>query len=277
MKKEIKNLKEKGFVSINYPEKLLRPVEIAVKSWKRFCDLPLDVKTGLPYSNGGAGVGYEFKEGIGNKADKKENFDTTLAGQDWIEENVENIHNPLALDFVRNSTNLIGLLKPLITDFAKQIEKEFKIHGFVKEVEKSEDAYFVRFIHYFGDRELKEETASAHVDQSGFTFHIFESDKGLQCLTYAFKWKDMPVSNGQTVIIPSMQLQLRSKGVLRALCHRVIANEKTAKDGRYSAVCFIQLKNTPKYDKDRCGRLQEKEPGFNYSMPIKEFSKLFKK
>jgi isopenicillin N synthase-like dioxygenase len=276
MKTKINDLKPKGFVAMEYPETLSRPVEIAVKSWKRFCDLSLEVKRGLPYSNGGTGVGYEFKNGIGNKADNKENFDVTVAGQDWIEDNVERIHNPLALDFVRNSTNLVGVMKPLVLEFARQVEKVYKIRGFVKEVEASEMSFFVRFIHYFGDRKPHEETASAHVDQSGFTLHLFESEKGLQCLTYRKQWINMPVSKGKTVIIPAMQLQLRSKGELRVLCHRVIATEKTAKTGRYSAVCFIQLKNTPKYDKDRCGRLAEKKPGFNYSLPHAEFKKLFK-
>lgn len=87
----------------------------------------------------------------------------------------------------------------------------------------------------------------------------------------------MPVSEGETVIIPSMQMQLRSQGEIRALCHRVIATPETSVAGRYSAVCFVQLKNTPKYDKDTHGRLQEKVPGFNYELPRDEFLKLFKK
>jgi len=67
----------------------------------------------------------------------------------------------------------------------------------------------------------------------------------------------MPVSESQTVIIPGMQMQLRSSGDLRALWHRVVATPKTAELGRYSAVSFIQFKDTPKYDKigkDVCRR-----------------------
>ncbi len=87
----------------------------------------------------------------------------------------------------------------------------------------------------------------------------------------------MHVASGETAIIPSMQMQLRSKGELRALTHRVIANPETAVNGRYSAVCFVQFKKTPKYDKDTHGRLQEKSPGFNYGLSHDDFSKLFKK
>ena len=78
-------------------------------------------------------------------------------------------------------------------------------------------------------------------------------------------------------IIPSAQLQVRSEGKLRAVTHRVVANQKTAVGGRYSAVCFIKLKDTPGYDKERWGRLQEMEPGFNYALSHEEFRKFFKK
>lgn len=170
---------------------------------------------------------------------------------------------------------LINLIRETTLEFAQKCEQEYDLQGFEAEVSRS--VFFVRFIHYFGDRELGAETATAHVDQSAFTLHLYESDPGLQCLTYDNKkWIDMPVSEGETVIIPAMQLQLRSKGELRALAHRVIATESTKKTGRFSAVCFIQLKDTAKYDKDRFGRLQEKNPGFNYEMPITEFSKMFK-
>lgn len=277
MNTPINNLKTKGFVALSYPPQLRKEVDKTVKSWKKFCSLPVEVKKNLPYSNNADGVGYELKEGIGNKADRKENFDVTTAGKAWLEKNIEKIKNPTTLEFVQNATSLISLMKPTIVDFARQSEKAFDLKNFSKEVEDSEDAFFVRFIHYFGDRTLEEETATAHADQSGFTLHLFESDPGLQCLTYDKKWIDMPVSEGETVIIPAMQMQLRSKGTLKALCHRVVANEKTACDGRYSAVCFVQLKNTPKYDKDKHGRLQEKVPGFNYEMPEKDFVALFKK
>jgi isopenicillin N synthase-like dioxygenase len=265
-----------GLISLSYPSGLRAGVLATIESWKKFCDLPLKVKKGLPYSNGGAGVGYEFKEGIGNKADHKENFDITLAGQKWLRANAEALHNPIVLDFIQNATSLITYMKPTILSFADQTEKAYKIKNFTDEVEQSEDAFFIRFIHYFGDRNVGDETASAHVDQSGFTLHLFESAPGLQCLPYKKDWIDMPVSEGETVIIPAMQMQLRSKGKLRALCHRVIATRETSRDGRFSAVCFIQLKDTPKYNKDRHGRLQEKTPGFNYKMSDKEFSKLFK-
>lgn len=274
--KNINDLATIGFVTMQYPPELRAAVEKAADSWKAFCALPIETKRGLPYSNKADGVGYELKDGIGNKADRKENFDITTGGQKWLLDNADVVGNVVALRFITDAVELVRLAKPLIVDFAQQAENAFSIKDFVKEVEQSEDAYFIRFIHYFGDRKVGEETASAHTDQSGFTPHLYESAAGLQCLTHEKKWINMPVSKDETVIIPSMQMQLRSQGALKATCHRVIATAQTAKEGRYSAVCFVQLKKTPKYDKERCGRLQEKAPGFNYEVTHEQFAGLFK-
>lgn len=269
-------LKTKGFVELEYPSDLRAAVEKAVKSWKQFCALPDEVKGDLSYSNGADGVGYEFKNGVGPKADRKENFDLTSAGQEWVRENITSIKDSAVSSFVQDVAALVKLMKPTIVEFARRAEEEFNLEGFASEVEESEPNYFTRFIHYFGSREVGEEIATAHADQSGFTLHLFESDDGLQCLTFGGKWVNMPVSEGKTVIIPSMQMQLRSKGELKALCHRVVATPDTASKGRFSAVCFVQFKNTPKYDKDKGGRLQEKAPGFNYAMSHADFVQLFK-
>lgn len=276
MKNHIANLKKEGIVTLPYPAGLRQDVNETFEAWKRFCDLPAEVKSNLPYSNNADGVGYELKNGVGKNADRKENFDVTTAGEDWLLQNAEAVKNPVALEFIRNATTLATVMRPTILRFARECEEAFNLTDFAREVEEGDGAFFVRFIHYFGDRTPGEETASAHVDQSGFTLHLFESAPGLQCFSYDKKWLDMPVSGGETVIIPAMQMQLRSKGDLIALCHRVIANTETAESGRYSAVCFVQLQNTPKYDKEKSGRLQEKLPGFNYSMGHEEFRTLFR-
>jgi isopenicillin N synthase-like dioxygenase len=277
MNTNIKDLQIKGFVTFPYPADLHAAVKKAAKSWEKFCDLAPEVKTNLPYSNKADGVGYELKDGTGNKGDQKENFDVTLAGKAWLDANAHAINNPTAVQFIEDATALIGLLKPSILDFARQVEEEFGIEGFFEEVSAGEDAFFIRFIHYPGGREVGEETASAHADQSGFTPHLFESDKGLQCMTYEGEWIEMPVGEDGMVIIPAMQLQLRSRGILRALWHRVKATVTTAKTGRYSGVCFVQLKKTPKYDKEKWGRIQEMIEGFNYPLFVEEFSQFFKK
>ncbi|MEI8062019.1 MAG: 2OG-Fe(II) oxygenase family protein [bacterium] len=274
---DIKKLKTEGAVTIPYPADLREAVEKSIGLWKKFTALPTGVKKNLPYSNNADGVGYELKDGSGPKGDRKENFDIATGGEEWLKENLGKIESPVAREFVTHVTSLVKVMKPTILQFARDVEAEFGLEGFEKEVEESEPGFFVRFIHYFGDREVGEETATSHVDQSGFTLHLFESAPGFQCLSYDGKWIDVPISCGdQTVLINSMQMQLRSKGELKALCHRVVATPETAREGRYSAVCFVQLKGTRKYDKTKSGRLQEKNPGFNYEMPIEEFAGMFK-
>lgn len=273
--KNIQDLQTKGFVIVDYPAELRKAVEETAELWKEFCSLPTEIKKGLPYSNGQDGVGYEIKDGSGPNGDKKENFDVAGAGVEWLKKHSEEISSPIAVKFIESALNITRLIKPLVCEFAQAIEDEFGIPGFANEIEEGQNRIFVRWIHYFGDRKPGEETASSHIDQSGMTPHLWESAPGFQYLTYDGKWEDASFPKGTTFIIPSAQMPLKHSG-FRAMCHRVIATEETAKNGRYSAVCFVQFAKTPKYDKDTYGRLQEKTPGFNYNMPYDEYVKMFK-
>ncbi len=160
-------------------------------------------------------------------------------------------------------------------DFARSVEEIFALKGFAQEVSESKDAWTFRYLHYFGDRAVGDETALPHVDKGGFTLHLFESCPGLQYLNFDKTWQEMPVSDRETVIIPGLQLQFKSKNELKALCHRVVATEYSAEKGRYSMVCFIPLKQTLVYNKAGSGRTQEFAPGFNYEMSYEDISKIF--
>lgn len=284
MNTQIEDLKTKGFVVVSYPPELRAAVNKTAELWKEFCALEDDIKKGLPYSNNADGVGYELKDGSGEKGDRKENFDVSIAGQKWLETHITEIHDPVVLEFIQHAISLVPLLKPLVFDFALQVEKTYGLENFLQEVEEGEDVFFVRFIHNFEGGEVQKEITVSHCDQGGCAPHLFASSLGLQYLPYDASlpahdedWKDFPVSDEETIIMSAMQMQLRSQGELRALCHRVVATPETAQIGRYSAVCFVQFRKTPKYDKELNGRLQMKKPGFNYSMPHEEFEKLFKK
>lgn len=276
MKSQAQSFQETGIYTLAYPTALREAVERAEKSWRAFLALPQEAKSLFAYSNGGAGFGYELKQGEGVAGDRKENFDLTVAGVDSLKGIIASTDDRVTATFLENAVTVLELLRPSVIKFAEDVEAEFGLQGFVDEVKASDVGYFVRFIHYFGNRQLGDETAAAHVDQSGFTFHLFESASGLQCLPYDKSgWVDMPVSAGETVIIPAMQMQRRDP-CFRALAHRVVATKETQTDGRTSAVCFVQLQRTPRYDKDVGGRLQEKEPGFNYDMSAEEFNTMFK-
>ncbi len=278
-----KNVREcfdsSGYAVVEYPKDLRRCVEAAVGEWIKFVQLPKKDKKIFSYNNE-IGVGFELKETEAATRDLKENFHYTERGGRWLTEEASKVEEKTGLSrvtyFIESAASLVSIMKPIVIGFAQKIEETYGLKGFADEVAQGEDTWFVRFIHYFGNREAGDVTATAHTDKSGFTLHLYESHPGLQCLSFDGKWEDMPVRGGETVIIPSMQLQLKSEGKMKALCHRVVATPETAEMGRISAVCFIPFVQTPKYNKEGIGRLQETEPGFNYTLPHSEFKNYFK-
>jgi isopenicillin N synthase-like dioxygenase len=277
MQSSFNSLKEAGFINVEYPEDLRRSVSKAIDAWKRFCALPESVKVQFPYASGeGMGVGYELKKEEGRTLDLKEDFHATLGARKWLRDTAIDIGDPQIAYFVGCTESLVETMDTLVLWFARMLEENYGVEGLTDEVKDSKDMWFVRFIHYFPGSKPGEEIGKAHADKSGFTLHLYESDPGLQYLDRKMAWADMPVSETETVIIPGMRGQYRSKGDLKATFHRVVATKDTAKTGRFSAVCFVHLKRTPEYDKSRAGRLQEFKPGFNYSMSFDEFAKLFK-
>jgi isopenicillin N synthase-like dioxygenase len=272
---DIRNLERKGYVTVDYPEQLKKMVGWTADLWKGFCALPDEVKAHFQFHEAEM-VGYEKRLGQGPKADRKETFDVALRGRKVLHEDMARANRLEATNFVNHALFLADLALPVIMGFAKSAERAYKLKGFADEIRVSWPSYFIRFIHYLEGAGVGDETATAHVDQSGFTPHMYSSAPGLQFLTRDLEWVDVEVPEGKTVIIPDMQMQLRSAGRLRATCHRVVATPETAETGRYSAVCFVQFRDTPKYDKMRYGRLQEREPGFNYNMPFDEFRRMFK-
>lgn len=275
----LKNLLSQGLVNIDYPSESRSAIEKAIVSWYEFCSLPRDIKRRFIYTDEGNldGAGYELKEEKASTKDLKENFHVTLKAYERLTRTANEINNQHALTFIYNAHDVVELITPLVLEFADSVEKEFSLPGLVEEVEGGRYNWFLRYLHYFGNRQAGEEIASAHADKSGFTLHLYESMPGLQYLEFgqSRRWEEMPVCDGQTVIIPNMQLQYKSKGQVKALCHRVVATEQSAKMGRYSVVCFIPFLKTPMYNKNTAGRLQEFAPGFNYDMSRDKFSQLF--
>ena len=274
MSEAIKKLQEDGVAMMTYNTTLRHHVEETAALWQEFCALPQAEKDLFKTSDTSAGNGYEFKDGIGDHADRKENFDILLTGNNQL---ARKDTSPVGVAFVRHALQLTRNILPLVTSFGEQVEATYDIEGFAETVKRSSSSIFVRYLHYFGNRNEGELIAEPHTDQSGFTFHLFETDHGCERLDYATRqWQDMPVEAGKAAVFPAMQLQLAAHGELRALPHRVIATDSTKDIGRYAVVCFVRLVDTPVYDKERHGRLQEKTPGFNYDMTPDDFAELFK-
>lgn len=270
--KVVSQLQSLGFVNVAYPESLREVVTHAVDSWKAFCKLSNEDKNTFAFleDSHGDGAGYELKEET--KKDLKENFHVTL----FQYERLAQIANTRTFPFLHNAKKLLDGIEPLVLEFARNVEREFEVSGLEQEVLVSKPYWILRYLHYFGNNQPESEIAAPHADKGGFTLHLYESDEGLQyCCYETFNWKSMPVSQKQTVIIPAIQLQLLSKGTLKALYHRVVATEETAKNGRFSMVCFIPFENVPKYNKKLYGSMQVHEVGFNYRLNNEQFSKLF--
>ncbi len=270
----MQELRKLGLSNVDYPDNLRGIVERAVASWKDFCSLTREEKGLFAFleDTHGDGCGYELKEEKGAGKDLKENFHVTLHQS----ERLEKIALGRSFLFLQDAKNLLDRMEPIILQYAASLEKEFGLKGLEEEVKLSKPYWTLRYLHYFGNQSEGAEIAAPHADKGGFTLHLYESDEGLQYYSLDKpEWNDMPVNEKQTVIIPSMQLQLISKGELKALYHRVVATNQTAHTGRYSMVCFITLENFPKYRKKDFGNMQSHQTAFNYAMPAQEFSQLF--
>lgn len=277
MTASIAELQSLGLVNVDYPQQPRDAVESAVNLWKQFCELPSEIKTKFEFIQRHAdGTGYEVKEEKGARKDLKENFQVTQFDYNRLHTIAKDAKNATALSFIENARDLVDVIEPVVMQFAHSVEDHYAIPGMAKGVLEAKDLWIVRYLHYFNERQPGEEIATSHIDKASFTLHLYESHGGLQYLNHQSReWLEMPVADGQTVIIPAMQLQLNSEGKLKALYHRVVATEETAQTGRYSMVCFVPVLGSRLYNKDSRGRLQHYEPGFNYDLPHEQFSELF--
>jgi len=275
-KLDVGTLETCGYVNVPYPAGLRAKVYDAISVWKDFCTLPNDTKRRISYSGDTnvSGVGYELKLDRGATKDLKEDFHLRMSERSFLTKEALKIGN-VATTFVEKALELNELMVPVIQEFAGAVETYFAMPKFAQDVQEKHPRALIRFLHYFGDREPADEIAVPHVDKGGFTLHLYESHPGLEYLSYEGQWKPIAFSENETAIIPAMRLQYRSNNRLKATCHRVVANEGSSKDGRYSAVCFVDFAGTPYYDKVRAGRLQDRPAGFNYKMPFPEFTQLF--
>ena len=271
------NLRHDGVEMVTYPSDLHKNVLEVAQLWQAFCTLPPGIKQVFVATDHQSGVGYEAKDGRGKNGDIKENFDYARKGRDDLIAALSQVNSRVAHDFITSVESLGTLAQPMIEEFGMRIENDHGIPNFGTLAKESAPNAFFRFLHYPGERNPSAVIAEPHVDHSGFTFHLYETTDGCERLTLdTNEWISLPVAEGQAAAFPSMQTQLVSGGEIKGLCHRVIANETSAKVGRYAIVCFISLANIPAYDRKTYGRLQEMTPGFNYTISQDKFRKLFK-
>ncbi len=273
---DISTLETRGYANVQYPSGLRAKVLHAVEAWREFCALPNEIKQKVAYSGdlNLSGVGYELKLVDGATNDLKEDFHVRLTERDFLTSEGLKV-GAVATTFIDKAFELNEHIIPVVRTFAEAAESQFGMIDFVADVQKKEPRMLIRFIHYFGDRQPGDEIAMPHVDKGGFTLHLYESHPGLQYLTQDRVWQPMTFTENETAVIPAMRTQYRSGNQLKATCHRVVADHETAKNGRFSVVCFVDFDSTPYYDKARYGRLQDQPLAFNYDLQFEAFKDLF--
>lgn len=267
---KIETLDTLGFVNVKYPPALRARVRKAMVSWKNFCSLPSAEK--LKFSQGDRlrDFGYMVRTDTGHRADNKELFHISGRRVAELRARAEGIRDKRAFAFIDAIDLLITESMPLVEDFAREIENRYGLAGFEEETFAARDDWTFRYLHYFGGEML----AHPHADRGGFTLHLHESHGGGEYLGFDGKWHLWPVSGRQTIIFPSMGLQFRSEGKLKALWHRVGPTQETKRNGRYSMVAFIDFRQDHRYN-DAAKRIQDFESGFNYRVPFEKFKELF--
>lgn len=267
---DISTLQRDGFVSVAYPASL-RPVVVrAMTSWQEFCTLPDEKKRLLSGGDRLKDLGYMRRQDEGQRADNKELFHAKLSTLGILGERVKLLEDWRALRFMYATSELLVATLPLIREFAVGVEERFGLCGFAKEVEQSQQHWTFRYLHYLGGEIL----AHPHADRGGFTFHMYEDAPGGEYLDFNGTWQGWPVNHERTIIFPSMGLQYRSRGKLKALWHQVVPTQETRVSGRYSMVAFIDFAMGHRYN-DAVKRLQDFDPGFNYHVEQRAFESLF--
>lgn len=261
-----RNLKEEGFAEIDYPKEIAGLVVKIMSDWKLFCRLPVRVKEEFHFPDYGNRDGFGY-QGINTGKDSKELVEFTLDSIAILTEVAKNQGLPVAQELMKNVSLLLKEIENPILEFAASVENGYETPGLASEVRKSKNQWMLRIIHYFEGCPADSEMGSPHADKSGYTVKLCEDAPGLQYLSLDKKrWLDLPLKDGHAVILPGLQLQLRSKGQLKGLWHRVLATEESSLNGRFSMVCFINLTQTPVFDRTRQGYIQTNEPGFNYTL-----------
>lgn len=273
---QVKRLTEDnpGVVSLEYPDEVKSIVQNTLESWREFLALSQNEKDILKASNDHDGVGYERKEGRGESRDTKENFDITIRGIASLEDAYKTKILPEAVKrLLLHSSILANAIRPMQLAYADYVES---ITGgnFSQTVADSTSDVFVRLLSY-PPMSIGSILGEAHTDHSGFTIHLAETTGGCQSLDTTGVWHPLPIEKGRATAFGSMQTQLATRGVIKALCHRIISTEKTSQAGRLAIVAFTPLRSVPSYDREKHGRLQAKKPGFNYTLSPRDFKALF--
>ncbi len=248
-----------------------------IARWQAFCALPDDVKSRFGYHQDPtfSGYGYEDKR-AGNGFDRKEDFHFRMDRIEDLYQEAENTGADEAHALLVSLEDTRHDLDDLMGQVARAVGERYKLLHLAKEVWVRGPMRIIRLLHYLPGGKAGAILGEQHCDKAGFTATLYEDRPGVERMTRGGDWVPMDVIPGHSFVFPGLLLQLRSEGKLIAPCHRIVANEATARHGRWSAVAFSDLAHPMVYDKETYGRTQSHPPRWNYGMPHEEFSRFFK-
>lgn len=268
MKELYSHIKNNGYALVEYPLDLREAVIELGSVWKRFSELPEEIKLSLSHNED---EGYELQTIPGPTKDLKEDFHATPDGVRRLLESGE-VSSRIVLDFLHANNHVFSLVESHVIKIAEAIGEGSVCKDFLRRVKSAYPRWIIRCIHYFPGQEENSEIASSHRDKSGLTLHLYENTPGFQYFWDA-EYHDVSFDGGSTLVIAGMQTQLVTG--LPALSHRVVATPESKTQGRYSIVLFVPLDATPWWNKKEFGRLQDFPAGYFYNMSQEKLSKYF--
>lgn len=266
----MQNLKElktqlvlNGFVQIARDPELQTAIDDVMSSWKAFYEQDVVHKQKYHMTHTG---GYELKNKTGETYDDKENMHISIAYYPKVKK-----MSLIDQILFNRSKRLIRLLFDSIMNIARVFDG-YGDSDILDLFEQAKNNFILRLLHY-PPGSPDEVLASSHVDK-GITVHVTENAPGLQIL-WKGEWLSIEPKPDHLLAYAGMLGQYYTCCAVPALDHRVINCEQTFKNGRDSAVMFIDIGNVT-YDKDKWGRTQDVFPnGENYNLNFNAFKQYF--
>lgn len=261
-----KNITRYGYGTATYPQSIKKIVSKLMVNFNDFCNQPLDHKMNMLFQKS---MGYENRDRTINptSVDHKESF--------YIKSNYEfsDTFSPTSIDqsFVISCKILLDNVAPLIEEATRRLSK---IAGIDLSQYFDKTSFTLRAIHYYPDPSV--EIAHHHVDRGGQTYHLFETTDGLETY-WNNSWDKVIFDENEMAFFPGIQAQYASKCKIKGLCHRVVSNEESEKNGRFSLVLFVEYNKLPyKYSMNKRGPIEKAfGPGQNYEISYEELEDYF--
>jgi isopenicillin N synthase-like dioxygenase len=265
-------LKDQLVTRVPYDPHLLSLLfnEFHANRWKKFCDLPLEIKNRFKYPDHqivGArkqDPGYVLKMEEGKEKDNKETFHYFPENRQFLEYYSLNKlvdSTPVIRNFFSFAEGVYhyssGIALNILASMAAERQDLAPI------LLNPHNRFVLRFLHYLGTGE-GDILAKQHYDRGGLTVHIHENQPGFEFLSLnrdsSMEWKPVNLQDGFTFAFGSYQMQELTGCEICRVWHRVRRVPGNDIANRTSIVLFVHLIDAPSYPDTH--RSQDDVPGY---------------